>query len=195
VYMNNIVEIIGKKISLLQIGNKDVSQYFRIFSDPRVIEFYDIEPFYDINQANEAIRRIILQYEKGGFDGYRLGIYSNDNMEQLIGTIGFHNCNKEYYSLEIGYDLHPDYWGKGIAFEAVSEFIEMMYKNDFPFRVNRIMATTDLDSQRSIALLKRLGFYEEGVLRQYGFWKNQFNDVRVFSMLRKEWDNERSMKK
>ncbi len=38
----------------------------------------------------------------------------------------------------------------------------------------------------SIALLRRLGFSEEDVLRQYGFWKNEFHDVRLFSFLREE---------
>jgi len=185
--MNEKIEIHGNRISLLQIGIEDVCQYFKIFSDPRVLEYYDIEPFYEISQANEAIRYINTQYQNDEFEGYRLGIYLNDNISKLIGTIGFHNCNKKYCSLEIGYDLHPDYWRKGLAFEAVSEFIEMIYQKGFPFEVNRIVATTDLDSQRSISLLKRLRFVEEGVLRQYGYWKNKFNDVRIFSMIRKDW--------
>lgn len=64
--------------------------------------------------------------------------------------------------------------------------LDYCFVNDLPFLINRVAATTDLDSQRSINLLKRLGFSEEGVLRQYGFWKGKPQDVRMFSLLRSD---------
>jgi RimJ/RimL family protein N-acetyltransferase len=50
-----------------------------------------------------------------------------------------------------------------------------------------LVATTDLAIQRAIASRKRLGFVEEGVLRQFGFWKGAFQDVRMFALLRSKW--------
>ena len=61
------------------------------------------------------------------------------------------------------------------------------FKNEFPFPINRVSATTNLESVKSIKLLTKLGFTEEGVLRKYGYWKNKFHDVRLFSLLYNEW--------
>ena len=35
-------------------------------------------------------------------------------------------------------------------------------------------------------LLRKVGFQEEGVLREWGFWKGGFRDVRCFSLLRND---------
>lgn len=90
--------------------------------------------------------------------------------------------------MAIGYELHPAYWGRGYALEANTAMLDFCFTQDFPFHINRVAATTDLDSQRSMALLRKLGFFEEGLLRQYGYWKGKFNDVRMFSLLREDWN-------
>jgi ribosomal-protein-alanine N-acetyltransferase len=30
----------------------------------------------------------------------------------------------------------------------------------------------------------KLGFEKEGLMRQYGFWKGQFHDMNLFSLIR-----------
>jgi ribosomal-protein-alanine N-acetyltransferase len=110
-----------------------------------------------------------------------------DDPDLAIGYCGIHSANPAFCSLMIGYDLRPDHWGKGVALEAVSAMLSFCLARDYPFAINRVAATTDLDSQRSIALLKRLGLVEEGVLRQFGFWKGAFQDVRMFALLRSQW--------
>lgn len=51
---------------------------------------------------------------------------------------------------------------------------------------NRISATVMLDNIASMKLLDKLGFEEEGVLREYGFWKGEFHDLKMFALLKKE---------
>ncbi len=46
------------------------------------------------------------------------------NEPQLIGTICLWNIQKEHYRAEVGYNLHPDYWAKGIMQEAIKEVID-----------------------------------------------------------------------
>ncbi len=40
----------------------------------------------------------------------------------------------------------------------------------------------------SAALLEKLGFLEEGTLREYRFFKGRYQDLRCFSLLRREFD-------
>ena len=58
------------------------------------------------------------------------------------------------------------------------------------FRVmelNRIEAQVHPNNERSIGLLKRLGFVEEGRLRQAALWGNQYHDMLQYSLLEDEW--------
>ena len=53
--------------------------------------------------------------------------------------------------------------------------------------LNRIEATTNLDNAGSRRVLAKVGFVEEGVLRDYRYWRGAFYDLRMFSLLRREY--------
>ena len=44
-----------------------------------------------------------------------------------------------------------------------------------------------MDNEASIRLLNKLGFREEGIRRQYGYWKDEYHDVRSFALLKQDW--------
>ncbi|WP_079436731.1 GNAT family N-acetyltransferase [Zoogloea sp. LCSB751] len=190
--MNNFPTITTPRLILRDFNETDAAAIFELFSDDRVTEFYDFGTFSNVEQANKLIAANIRRNAVQDGSSLRWAICLADTPERVIGSCGFHSTNRNFHSIEIGYDLRPDHWGNGYAFEAVSQMLSFCFSSHIPFHVNRVSATTDLDSRKSIALLKRIGFSEEGVLRQYGFWKNQFHDVRLFSFLREEWEkNER----
>ncbi|NJP19736.1 MAG: GNAT family N-acetyltransferase, partial [Hydrococcus sp. CRU_1_1] len=53
--------------------------------------------------------------------------------------------------------------------------------------LNRIEAMVMLENLASMKLLNKLGFSEEGILKEYGFWKGKFHDLRIFSLLKKDY--------
>jgi len=179
--------IVTKSLLLREITVSDVQSVFGIFSNPKVTEHYDCYPFTEESQAKDWVDRQISSYKEHGNRGCRWAIALRDNPNKLIGSCGFHSANENFKSFDVGYELHPDYWGQGIATEALYGMINHCLENDVPFKVNRISATTDVVSPKSISVLNRLGFKEEGIMREYGFWKGKFHDVRLFSLLRREW--------
>jgi [ribosomal protein S5]-alanine N-acetyltransferase len=54
--------------------------------------------------------------------------------------------------------------------------------------VNRFQALVMPGNMASIKLLLKLGFQEEGVLREYAHFKGAFHDLHCFSLLKKEFD-------
>jgi ribosomal-protein-alanine N-acetyltransferase len=56
-------------------------------------------------------------------------------------------------------------------------------------KLNRIEAMVMIENIASIKLLEKSGFLEEGILREYGFWKGKFHDLRLFSLLKKDYTN------
>ncbi len=187
--MDTFPQITTERLNLRDFSEADATAVFGIFSDDRVTEFYDLETFSRLDQAEKMVAARMRGNKESSGNCRRWAICLSDATDTVIGSCGFHSANKAFRSIEIGYDLHPAHWDKGYALEAIAAMLGFCFANDLPFHINRVAATTDLDSQRSIKLLRRLGFSEEGVLRQYGFWKEKFQDVRMFSLLREEWDS------
>jgi ribosomal-protein-serine acetyltransferase len=55
--------------------------------------------------------------------------------------------------------------------------------------LNRITLSTAIDNYRSRAVAERLGFVQEGTLREAEWIKHQFVDHALYSLLRREWDD------
>ena len=93
-------------------------------------------------------------------------------------------------STTIGYDLNRKYWGQGIITEALIPIIQSAFAGMLPCGdINRIQADTVPGNIASEKVLKKLGFKEEGLRRQSGFWKNAFHDLRCFGLLKDEFHN------
>ena len=60
---------------------------------------------------------------------------------------------------EIGYILHPDYWGRGLAAEAVGAAIAHIFA---AYDIPAIRADVDPRNEASLKLLARFGFTETG---------------------------------
>ncbi len=85
---------------------------------------------------------------------------------------------------EIGYGLGRSVWGKGLAVEAVSAVIDWSFEN---YELAKIFAVTDWRNQRSIRVLEKLGFTQEGRLRQHRFARDGQTDEVLFGVLKDEW--------
>jgi [ribosomal protein S5]-alanine N-acetyltransferase len=69
---------------------------------------------------------------------------------QLIGTICLWNIVAEDDAAEIGYELHPDFHGKGIMHEAINAVI------DFGFNTMQLKVITGFTSPANTASIKSL---------------------------------------
>ncbi len=85
----------------------------------------------------------------------------------LIGSVGFAACLAPFGQIpsfggtprrtsEVGlfWALFPDHWGKGYATEAARAMVSYAFDD---LELARIVATTENDNERSIAVMKRLG--------------------------------------
>lgn len=100
---------------------------------------------------------------------------------RAIGTLGAHQRRPGVY--EIGYLLARRHWGMGYAREAVSRLLDLLFEEG----ARRIFADTDPDNAPSIALLERLGFRREGLLREE--WETHIGvrDSLILGLLADEW--------
>lgn len=173
-----------KRLLLREFIINDAKSVYDIFSNGTVTKYYNIETMTDIEQAQRLISTRVSLFELK--TGLRWAITFKEE-EIVIGSCGYFNINGPNGYAEIGYDLHQNFWRKGIMEEALKEIINFGFSGNFLIFLNRIEALTYLENVASVRLLLKLGFKEEGIRREYGFWKGRYHDLRSFSLLRREW--------
>lgn len=67
------------------------------------------------------------------------------------------------HETEIGWHLHPDAWGRGIATEAASAVLA----HAFACGLGRVLAVTHPDNTASQAVARRIGMVAEGLTDRY----------------------------
>ena len=103
----------------------------------------------------------------------------------MVGTCGFTSFNCTSDSAEVGYVLNPEYWGKGIAQEALCRVLNFGFEK---LNLNRIEARYMEGNERSRKVMERVGMTYEGTLRQGMLVKGNYIDVGICSILRSEWE-------
>lgn len=140
-------------------------------------------PWLDYNRAVEDSRTFIgicaAQENDGkGFTAaLRIG-------ERIVGVAGFHPLDRKNRAAALGYWIGKEAEGKGLVTRAARELVRHAFEVYGSNRVEIRCATGNLRSQ---AVARRLGFTEEGTLRECEWLYDRFVDHRVFSMLRSEW--------
>lgn len=113
--------------------------------------------------------------------GIRWGV---EREGRLIGTCGFHNLNKSCRRGELGYELDYEFWGRGYMAVALRPALDYGFKN---MKFERIESFINVDNERSAGLMIKLGFQQEGILRDYARTPQGLIDQLCFSLLRREW--------
>lgn len=170
-----------ERLKLAEIGQQHKEDIYSIFSRGDVMQYYGTDKFTDPEQA----AAIIQSFSKGFDSGMatRWGIILKESGE-LVGTIGIHNWNKRVGRAEIGYELHPDHWRKGIAKEAVHAVLDHSFNELGIFRMGAVVFP---ENEVSLGMLEKIGFQKEGLLRAYLHQGGRSHDSFMLSLLKTEW--------
>ncbi|WP_377891327.1 GNAT family N-acetyltransferase [Alkalihalobacillus sp. R86527] len=174
-------DLLTSRLLLREIGEKDLPALFAIFSSKHTMKYYGSELIQNMEEAEG----VLMSFQKGfeNQQAVRWGIARKDTNE-IIGTCGFHNWSKRVGRIELGYDLIEEAEGKGYMSEALSAIIPYGFDE---LQLNRIGALIHQDNSSSRKLVHKLGFQEEGILRDYAFARGNYIDLIMHSLLKKDW--------
>ncbi|MFC5404470.1 GNAT family N-acetyltransferase [Cohnella soli] len=167
-----------ERLILRQLRSEDAPDLFNYFSLDEVTEFYDLDSFTEVKQAEELIDNWNEKFNQSLAIRWGISLKSED---RIIGTCGFHKWAKKHYKAEIGYELSPKYWRQGY----MAEVLEPVLKYGFEvFELNRIEALIHRGNNSSRKVLEKAGFMEEGLLKEYFYEKKRFVDAVIFAKLK-----------
>ena len=114
-------------------------------------------------------------------NGFQAGIWYDGS---LAGVIGFHKIDWNNKSTSIGYWLGNDYVGLGLMTKSVEAFVDYALKE---LQLNRVEIRAAVENVKSRAIPERLGFQEEGLIRQAEWLYDHYVDHVVYGMLASDW--------
>jgi len=158
-----------ENLRLREMVPADAEAIFRVFADQEVTRYYDLESFSGLEQAREHIARQARRYQRGEIIRWGITQAAND---VLIGSAGL-SIYEASNQGGLGYELARPYWRRGIM---------------RTLKLNRIQALVMPGNAASAGLLGKLGFTEEGLLREFAFFKGRYQDLHCYSLLRREYE-------
>jgi ribosomal-protein-alanine N-acetyltransferase len=108
------------------------------------------------------------------------GLLEEASSAALVGAIRFNHFDRKWKFGEVGYESHPEFWGRGLMTEALRAVVVCGHQ---VFGLNRIEAWTLPGNEASDRVLEKAGFRYEGTLRQKARFKGAFHDFRMFGRI------------
>jgi ribosomal-protein-alanine N-acetyltransferase len=141
-----------ERLTLRQLVSDDANEIFALRSDGNVNKYLDRKPSKSIDDAKRFIQTIDENIQRNDSIYWAITLNGTD---KLIGTICLFEFSDDNLKAEIGYELLPDFQGKGIMQEATSKVIDFGIQH---IGLNSIEAYTHCENQGSIRLLEKFNF-------------------------------------
>ena len=125
------------------------------------------------------LEALVLDYLSGKPDALvRFAVYEKGETD-LLGTIGFNNILMDDHTAEIAYDVHPDYWGLGIASQVCRAILA--WGNE-ALGLSRVTACVLPTNPASIRVLEKCGFRYEKTLKDHRLVRGERRDFLLYSI-------------
>ena len=162
------------RLKLRAIAPHDVAKFRALMAIPEVTRYSNWPEAPTDVQANEWTRNLSGLFPSGKGCAW---VIEDRSSAAFIGAVHFNYFYWEWRVGGIGYEAHPNYWGRGLTTEALRAVV--VYGHRF-LGLNRIEAWTLPGNAASDRVLEKAGFQFEGVFRQKGYFKGAFHDFRMF---------------
>ncbi len=172
-----------ERLILRPLRMRDAEDLYAYASDPAVSRHVLWDTHKSLSESRSFLRGAIRQYRRGLPGSFAIEWKASGRM---IGTIGFMWVNVDSKSAEVGYSLNRNYWNQGIMTEALNAVIAFGFNE---MQLNRIEAQHETDNPASGQVMLHAGMLCEGTLRQRLMNKGRLVDVKLYSILRSEWQN------
>jgi len=161
-----------ENLILRPFKDDDVDDYFGVLDSPEVRRWLHIPESLDRSDAWQQMAWFLGQWELRGTGNWAL---EEKKSGQFVGRAGLHRPERhDWPGVEVGWTLHPDYWGRGYATEAGAAAVRYGFDE---LEVDKLFSCILPENYKSQTVAKRLGFefLEERVLAffpklPHGIW-------------------------
>jgi ribosomal-protein-alanine N-acetyltransferase len=136
-------------------------------------------------ESDPTEAEVVSRVEAGtGAKGGELHAIADARTGAFLGTIGIFRIDEVHGHGEVGFWLVPGARGRGIASRAVRLATSFGFDS---LGFHRVEMTTTADNAPTRSLGARVGFLEEGVMRERNFERGRRVDIVMLAVLKSEW--------
>lgn len=157
----------------------DSEQLLEVYSDQEVFKFDTSEPMNNKKEAETFIEKMTNPYLS--HQVLIWAILKKEN-RKIIGTCGFKNWDRLSNHAQIGGLLSSNYWGQGFATELIPALCSYGFEK---MQLNKIYVNTLAKNKAVLALMEKFHFQKEGLLKQHQFIHQMYEDIVIYSKIRK----------
>lgn len=133
--------------------------------------------FYTIEYQEAQLEKDLSDFEMK--KAFRLWLFKKTDKSRVIGNIAFSNIVRgSFLSCHLGYKCDQNEEGNGYITEAIKKGVEIIFDDD---GLHRIEANIMPRNIKSFKVVKKLGFYNEGLAYKYlkinGVWEDHIHMV------------------
>jgi len=175
-----------ERLTLRRITPDDTDAIYEYGRDPEVARYVLWDQHISRQTTVGFVRETINAYLDGNIAPWGLALRTNN---VIIGTIGFVDWRFAHCCAEIGYALARQHWNQGYTSEAARAVIDFGFTQ---MDLNRIEARCDVHNVGSARVMEKAGMTYEGTLRQEMIVKGRVSDMKMYAILRQDWQPARS---
>lgn len=177
-----------ERLVLRRLKDGDLAEFMAYLNDPLVARYQSWESYTE-EQAREVIERQV-GVEPGTPGQWFTFAAELKETGEMIGHVALSVKRDDPRQAEIGFTFARGQQGKGLAREAAEGVL------DYAFGVlglHRVVAVTDCENVRSVALLERLGMRREGHFVENIWFKGAWGSEYLYAVLRRDWLSRRTV--
>jgi len=174
-----------RQLYLTRLSMDGLNEMHKYSMDERLYEYFEYKPFNTIEDTEKYLKKLIdIEGDKISGRTAIAWFVRRIKDKKLVGTSRLVNIDYNRKSVEWGYGIDPELWGKGYIFEIQELLKEYIFEK---LKLNRLFGSTMVENVRVIASLKVAGFKQEGISRDYYCDSDGiFHDAWNYSMLVQE---------
>lgn len=108
-----------------------------------------------------------------------------ENQDEILGSVSLLEIDADHSQAELSFFISKEASGRGLTTEAAKLALKFAFES---LGLNRIYAFHLVENSASAKILAKLGFTNEGVLRERVKIEGRFYDVKMSSFLKNEWN-------
>jgi RimJ/RimL family protein N-acetyltransferase len=165
----------GERVILRAMTTADAEALWRWNHDPDVMRWMDA----GYPQTAASVEKWLADRSDNEFSDVLFGIETFDRA--LIGLVRLHGAEPETGNAELDIYLgEKDHWGRGYATDAMRTACRYGFER---MRLHKITLTVVTDNEAAGHIYRKIGFVEEGRLREVGRYEGRWVDHFTMGLL------------
>lgn len=171
--------IIGEKIYLTAVNKESIKQLMNWRNNPDLRKYFrEYREISDTMQESWYVNRVLNNDKQVDFEIHDI------ETKKMIGHCGLYYINWVNRTAELSiYIGDEDFRGGGYGKDALKTLMNYAFKN---LNLNRVWCEV-FSNNEAIQIYRKIGFVDEGKMREHHFENGQYLDSYILGLLKSEW--------